>query len=56
MEILAPATEKTGVWTAYLRGGYSTWQPGQDCEVHSHKDAADLFIFLTGRCEITVVS
>lgn len=54
MEILAPGTEKRGVWNGYLRGGYATWQPGQDCEVHSHTDAAEIFVFLKGSCEITV--
>lgn len=53
MEILAPNTAKTGVWNSYLRAGYSTWEPGQECEVHSHQDAAEIFMFLAGECEFT---
>jgi mannose-6-phosphate isomerase-like protein (cupin superfamily) len=53
MEILAPGTEKSGVWNDHLRAGYATWQPGQECEVHSHQDAAEIFVFLGGECEFT---
>lgn len=53
MQILAPQTAQTGVWNDYLRGGYAVWQPGQECEVHSHQDAAEVFIFLSGACEFT---
>jgi mannose-6-phosphate isomerase-like protein (cupin superfamily) len=54
MEILAPGTSKTQVWNSYLRADYATWQPGQDCEVHFHEDAAEVFVFLAGECEMTV--
>lgn len=54
MEILAPGTDKAGVWNDYLRAGYGTWQPGQECEDHSHQDAAEIFVFLSGACEFTV--
>jgi mannose-6-phosphate isomerase-like protein (cupin superfamily) len=27
-----------------------------ECEVHSHQDAAEVFLFLAGQCEITVES
>lgn len=54
MEVLTPGTDKVGVWNDYLRAGYGTWQPGQECEVHSHQDAAEIFIFLSGACEFTL--
>jgi mannose-6-phosphate isomerase-like protein (cupin superfamily) len=54
MEILAPDSDTTGVWNSYLRAGYSRWQPGQACEVHSHQEAAEVFVFLAGQCEMTV--
>ncbi|MBI2941773.1 MAG: cupin domain-containing protein [Chloroflexi bacterium] len=54
MKILAPGTEHTSIRNRYLRADYSTWQPGQECEVHSHDDAAEVFVFLSGECEITV--
>jgi mannose-6-phosphate isomerase-like protein (cupin superfamily) len=54
MEILAPGTDKTAVWNTYLRADYATWPLGMECEVHSHEDAAEIFVFLAGACEITV--
>jgi mannose-6-phosphate isomerase-like protein (cupin superfamily) len=54
MEILAPDTPRTGVWNTYLRADYATWPLGMECEVHSHDDAAEVFVFLAGACEITV--
>jgi mannose-6-phosphate isomerase-like protein (cupin superfamily) len=54
MEILAPGTDKTAVWNNYVRADYSTWPVGMECEVHSHDDAGEVFVFLAGACEITV--
>ncbi len=54
MEILAPGTAKSSVWNDYLRADYATWPVGQECEVHSHQDAAEVFVFLAGQCEFTV--
>ena len=54
MKLLVPGTDSAEVWNGYLRGGYATWQPGQDCEVHSHDDAAEVFVILDGACEFTV--
>lgn len=54
MEILALDTDQTGVWNDYMRGGYARWEVGQECDVHSHWNAAEVFVFLRGRCEITV--
>jgi quercetin dioxygenase-like cupin family protein len=54
MKVLAPDTDHADVWNGYLRGGYATWQPGQDCEVHSHHDAAEVFVILAGECEFTL--
>ena len=42
------------VWNGYLRADYATWQVGQDCAVHCHKGAAEIFVFLDGECEMTV--
>ena len=42
------------VWNGYLRGEYSTWAAGQKAQLHSHKGAVEIFIFLDGECEITV--
>jgi mannose-6-phosphate isomerase-like protein (cupin superfamily) len=42
------------VWNRYLRADFATWPVGQDCQVHSHKDAIEIFVFLEGECEITV--
>jgi quercetin dioxygenase-like cupin family protein len=54
VKLLIPGTENADVWNGYLRGGYATWQPGQDCELHSHDDAAEVFVILGGQCEFTV--
>lgn len=42
------------VWNGFLRADYATWQVGQDCPVHYHEKAAELFIILDGQCEMTV--
>jgi len=42
------------VWNRYMRANYAVWQPGQECDVHSHRDAVELFVFLDGQCEMTV--
>ena len=54
MKILTRDGGTGDVWNSYTRGGYATWQPGQDCELHSHDDAGEFFVFLDGACEITV--
>ncbi len=53
MQILRPHSTASGVWNSYLRGGYATWEVGQECEIHSHLDAAEVFVFLAGECEFT---
>ncbi|MGH2459823.1 MAG: cupin domain-containing protein [Chloroflexota bacterium] len=53
MRILAPGTAKSSVWNDYLRADYATWPVGQECEVHSHRDATEVFVFLAGQCEFT---
>ena len=42
------------VWNRYLRADFATWEIGQGCQVHSHQDAIEIFIFLDGQCEMTV--
>jgi mannose-6-phosphate isomerase-like protein (cupin superfamily) len=42
------------VWNDYIRADYATWEVGQDCPVHFHEDAVEIFIFLDGECEMTV--
>jgi len=42
------------VWNGFLRADYATWPVGQDCPVHYHEKAAELFIILDGQCEMTV--
>ena len=42
------------VWNEYLRADYATWEVGQDCPVHHHQGAVELFVFLDGQCEMTV--
>src|SRR5437764_537100 len=42
------------VWNRYLRADFATWEIGQDCQVHSHQDAVEIFVFLDGECEMTV--
>jgi mannose-6-phosphate isomerase-like protein (cupin superfamily) len=42
------------VWNGFLRADYATWEVGQDCQVHYHKDAVEIFVFLDGQCEMTV--
>ncbi|GEM_PF-3009631 len=54
MRILEAGTVTTGVWNRYLRADYTTWPPGQECEVHSHQGSAEVFVFLAGQCEMTV--
>jgi quercetin dioxygenase-like cupin family protein len=51
VEVISIAGPKTEVWNSYTRGGYATWQPGQDCEVHSHEDAGEFFVILSSACE-----
>jgi quercetin dioxygenase-like cupin family protein len=51
VEIISLTGEKREVWTSFTRGGYATWQPGQDCEIHSHQDAGEFFVILSGACE-----
>lgn len=53
MVILRPNVAPTEVWNGFTRGGYATWPPGQECEVHCHQDAGEFFVFLGGQCEIT---
>jgi quercetin dioxygenase-like cupin family protein len=50
MDILELDTPTTGVWNTYLRAGYARWEVGQTCEIHSHQEAAEIFIFLDGEC------
>lgn len=54
MQILRPGTEITTVWNAYLRADYATWEPGQTCEIHSHLNAAEIFVILSGAAEFWV--
>ncbi len=42
------------VWNNYFRCDYAVWEVGKECEVHCHQDAAEVFVFLDGECEITV--
>ena len=42
------------VWNGFLRADYSTWPVGQEAQLHFHKGAIEIFIFLDGECEITV--
>ena len=42
------------VWNGFLRADYAAWEVGQDCPVHYHKDAVEIFVFLDGQCEMTV--
>ena len=51
MKILEPNSGQSGVWNDYARAGYSTWPPGMECEVHSHRDAVEFFVFLAGECD-----
>jgi mannose-6-phosphate isomerase-like protein (cupin superfamily) len=44
----------TTAWNGFLRADYAIWQVGQDCPVHFHEGAAELFVFLDGACEMTV--
>src|SRR3712207_5895240 len=46
--------ESTAVWTDLMRGGYARWEPGFECDYHCHEGADEVFVFLSGRCEITV--
>ena len=46
--------EPTAVWTDLMRGGYARWEPGFECDYHCHEGADEVFVFLSGRCEITV--
>jgi len=46
--------QKATVWNGYMRADYATWEVGQDCPVHYHENAVELFIFLDGECEMTV--
>ena len=32
------------VWNDYIRADYATWEVGQDCEVHYHEGAVEIFI------------
>ncbi|HEX5416375.1 MAG TPA: cupin domain-containing protein [Chloroflexota bacterium] len=54
MQILRPGTEITTVWNAYLRADYATWEPGQTCEIHSHQNAVEIFVILSGAAEFWV--
>jgi mannose-6-phosphate isomerase-like protein (cupin superfamily) len=42
------------VWNDYIRADFATWPVGQDCPVHYHEDAVEIFVFLDGECEMTV--
>lgn len=46
--------EPASVWTDLMRGGYARWEPGFECDEHYHEGADEVFVFLAGRCEITV--
>lgn len=54
MQILRPGTDVTTVWNSYLRADYATWEPGQTCEIHSHQNAAEIFVILSGAAEFWV--
>jgi len=54
MQILRPGTVITTVWNTYLRADYATWEPGQTCEIHSHLNAAEIFVILSGAAEFWV--
>jgi mannose-6-phosphate isomerase-like protein (cupin superfamily) len=55
MEILGgDGSTKRIIWNPYMRGGYAVWPVGQDCELHAHKDAVEIFVILDGKCEMTV--
>ena len=54
MQILRPGSGVTTVWNSYLRADYATWEPGQTCEIHSHRDAAEIFVILSGAAEFWV--
>jgi mannose-6-phosphate isomerase-like protein (cupin superfamily) len=55
MNILdAREPDRTVVWNDHVRANYAVWQPGYECELHSHVDAVEIFVFLEGQCEITV--
>jgi len=54
MQILRPGSEITTVWNSYLRADYATWEPGQTCAIHSHLNAAEIFVILSGTAEFWV--
>jgi quercetin dioxygenase-like cupin family protein len=43
-----------GIHNDLVRCGFSTWQPGQRCPVHSHERAIEFFVFLDGEIEVEV--
>jgi mannose-6-phosphate isomerase-like protein (cupin superfamily) len=55
MQILSLEGEpRATAWNGFLRADYATWEVGQDCPVHYHDGAVELFVFLDGECEMTV--
>lgn len=42
------------IWNHYLRAGYATWPVGMACDVHFHKDAAEVFVIVDGACDFIV--
>lgn len=62
----APATESGPVWVTpcasgqrfpvspRIRGGMLEFEPGFECAYHSHDGAEEIFLFLRGKCQITV--
>jgi quercetin dioxygenase-like cupin family protein len=55
VEVLAlDGSRKRIIWNHYVRGGYSSWPVGQECVVHGHLDAVEVFVLLDGQCEMTV--
>lgn len=42
------------VWNHFMRCDYHVWPVGQECAVHCHQGAGEVFVFLEGQCEITV--
>jgi mannose-6-phosphate isomerase-like protein (cupin superfamily) len=55
MQILRLEGEpRATAWNGFLRADYATWEVGQDCPVHYHDGAVEIFVFLDGECEMTV--
>jgi mannose-6-phosphate isomerase-like protein (cupin superfamily) len=55
MEVLTlDGSRNPSVWNEYLRADYAVWPVGKECDLHCHADAAEVFVFLDGQCEMTV--